>query len=82
MRPRKITIREMREARARNVLVCCQEITCAHSVAFNVDGLSDDLILSDLEPKLRCSVCGSKAIEVRPIYWTAEPVEAKPWPRG
>lgn len=71
---------EMRAARGRNVLVCCDEIACAHSVAFNVDALPDTVSLSDLEPCLRCSRCGAQQVSIRPIYWTQEPVKARPWP--
>jgi hypothetical protein len=77
---RKITLGEMRAARGHNVSVYCPDIVCNHSVNFNADPLPDDVSLSDLEPRLRCSRCGRKGVDVRPIYWTQDPIDAKPWP--
>nr|WP_036027946.1 hypothetical protein [Bradyrhizobium yuanmingense] len=64
-RPLKITFGQMREMGLRGVLVCCH---CGHNVALNADRWSDDVRLSDLEPRLVCQGCGGRGGEVRPDF--------------
>jgi len=39
-------------------------------VAINGDRWSDDVRLSDIEPRFVCSACGKRGADVRPdLYW-------------
>jgi hypothetical protein len=61
MRPQKITIGEMRdEIGVRGVLVCCADYRCGHSMAMNADRWTDDVRLSDIEPRFVCAASFSR----------------------
>jgi hypothetical protein len=68
MRPQKITFGEMREMGVRGVLVYCADYHCSHSVALSADRWSDELRLSDSEPRFVCAACGKRGAEVRPDF--------------
>jgi hypothetical protein len=53
-RPQKITFAEMRAAGVRGLLIYCQDYHCSHSIAVSADQWSDDVRLSDLEPRFIC----------------------------
>ncbi|WGS23924.1 MULTISPECIES: hypothetical protein [unclassified Bradyrhizobium] len=67
-RPQKITLGEMHTAGVRGVLVFCSDYACSHSIALMADRWSNDLRLSDIEPRLVCSVCGKRCADVRPNF--------------
>jgi hypothetical protein len=69
MRPQKITLGDMRSGSGpRRLLVYCGDYRCAHSVVVNADRWSDDVRLSELEPKFACQVCGDRGADVRPLF--------------
>jgi len=67
-RPQKITFAEMRSSGVRGLLVYCADYRCSHRIAISGDRWSDDLRLSDLEPKFVCSACGKRGADVRPDF--------------
>jgi hypothetical protein len=73
-RPQKITFGEMRAAGVRSVLVYCSDYRCSHSIAISADDWSDDVRLSDLEPRFTCKACGKRGADVRPNFNAREPV--------
>jgi hypothetical protein len=62
----KITFAEMREQGVRGLLIYCTDFTCSHSTAISGDPRPDDVRLSDLEPRFRCTACGKRGADVRP----------------
>jgi hypothetical protein len=58
-RQQKITLGEMRQSGLRRLLIYCGDYRCAHSVVMSSERWSDNVLLSDLEPKFTCRVCGS-----------------------
>ena len=53
-RPVKITFGEMRAAGTIGILVYCADYTCSHSIVLPADRWSDDVRLSDIEPRFIC----------------------------
>jgi hypothetical protein len=53
-RPQKITFGEMRYTGVREILIYCSDYHCSHSIAISADRWSDDVRLSDLEPRFVC----------------------------
>jgi hypothetical protein len=49
-RQTKITLREMRSAGVRGLLVYCSDYRCSRSTAISGDRWADDVRLSDIEP--------------------------------
>jgi hypothetical protein len=68
MREQKITLGEMRTSGPRQLLVYCGDYKCAHSLVIDARRWSDDVRLSDLEPKFTCQVCGHRGADVRPMF--------------
>lgn len=69
-RPVKITFGEMRETGLSGVLVCCH---CGHHVALDAARWSDDIRLSDIEPRFVCQGCGYRGADVRPDFDRGKP---------
>jgi hypothetical protein len=67
-REQKITLGEMRESGPTRLLVYCGDYRCAHSVVIDAGRWSDDVRLSDLEPKFTCQVCGHRGADIRPHF--------------
>jgi hypothetical protein len=67
-RPQKITFAEMRSSGVRSLLIYCADYHCSHSVEISGDRWSDDVRLSDLEPRFVCTVCGLRGGDVRPNW--------------
>jgi hypothetical protein len=57
MREQKITLGEMRASGPARLLVYCGDYKCAHSVTIDASQWSDDVRLSDLEPRFTCQAC-------------------------
>jgi len=53
-RQQKITFGEMRASGTSGILVYCADYKCSHSVEMSGDQWSDDVRLSDLEPRFTC----------------------------
>ena len=71
----KITFAQMREQGVRGMLVYCSDFRCSHSTAISGDRWSDDLRLSDIEPRFVCSACGKRGADARPDFnWKGKPV--------
>jgi len=70
VRPQKITFADMRAQGVRGLLIYCADYRCSHSIAVNGDRWSDDLRLSDIEPRFICGACGHRRADVRPdFHW-------------
>jgi hypothetical protein len=70
-RPEKITFGEMRASGVRGVLIYCSDYKCSHWTRLGADACarwSDDVRLSDVEPRLVCEACGRKGADVRPDF--------------
>ncbi len=65
--PQRITLGEMRESGLRRVLVYCADYRCSHFV-ISADAWTDDVRLSDLEPRFTCQACGHRGSDVRPEF--------------
>jgi hypothetical protein len=50
----------MRNSGVRGILVYCSDYKCSHSIAISADAWSDDVRLSDIEPRFVCKVCGKR----------------------
>ena len=59
LRTQKTTFGEIRSTGVRDVLIYCRDHRCSHHVEINADGCSDDVQLSDIEPKFVCQICGA-----------------------
>jgi hypothetical protein len=46
----------------------CSDYRCSHSIAMAADGWSDDVRLSDIEPRFVCKACGKRGADVRPHF--------------
>jgi hypothetical protein len=67
----------MREMGVRGVLVYCADFHCSHSIALSADRWSDDMRLSDIEPRFVCGACGRRGADVRPdFHWNKPPTTA------
>lgn len=64
-REEKITFGEMRESGATKILVHC---ICGRAIQMDARRWSDDMRLSDIEPRFFCQVCGHRGADVRPSY--------------
>jgi hypothetical protein len=58
----------MRASGVRGVLIYCSDYFCSHHIAVLADRWSDDVRLSDIEPRFVCSACGKRGAEVRPDF--------------
>lgn len=72
-REQKITLGEMRDGAGgtRGLMVDCLNLRCRYMVRIapaEADKWSDDIRLSDLEPKMICSKCGHRGADVRPDF--------------
>jgi hypothetical protein len=56
----------MRESGVRAILVYCSDHRCSHSIEMIADRWTDEVRLSDVEPRFVCSACGRKGADVRP----------------
>lgn len=76
-RPQKITFGEMRDTGVHGILIYCADFHCSHSIATSADRWSDDIRLSDLEPRFVCKACGKRGADVRPDFdWRGPPAPA------
>ena len=73
IRQKKITFGEMRASGVRGLLIYCSDYKCSHHIAISSDQWSDDVRLSDIEPRFTCQACGTKGADVRPNFdWEQE----------
>src|SRR5215472_2966965 len=64
----KITSAEMRAVGVRGVLIYCSDYRCSHSISLDADRWSDDIRLSDIEPRFVRAACGRCGADVRPDW--------------
>lgn len=62
----------MRQSGPRRLQIFCGDYKCAHSVVINAHHWSDDVRLSDLEPKFTCQICGHRGADIRPLFERAK----------
>jgi hypothetical protein len=67
-RPQKITFAEMRSSCVRGLLIYCSDYKCSHYIAISGDNWSDDVRLSDIEPRFVCTACGKRGADLRPNF--------------
>jgi hypothetical protein len=79
-RQQKITLREMRASGVRGILVYCADYKCSHSTPISADRWSDDVRLSDIEPRFTCRACGHKGADVRQIGTRSMPLRERAGP--
>jgi hypothetical protein len=73
-RPQKITFADMRDMGVRGLLIYCSDHKCSHLITMSGDQWSDDMRLSDLEPRFVCSACGKRGADVRPDFNWNKPI--------
>ena len=69
-RTRKITIAHCREHKLTHLVVYCTNFlaACNHSAHIALVPFHDTLSLSDIEPRCRCTLCGTRGADVRPVW--------------
>jgi hypothetical protein len=63
-----MTLANMRGHGVRCVAAHCQEASCGHSGAMNVDDLPADFPVPDVSLRLRCSACGLRNVKTQPDW--------------
>ena len=63
-----MTLGNMRANGVRSLLVNCSNVNCRHEAIVNVDGLSDDIPVPSLGPRMRCQRCGQLGADARPNW--------------
>jgi hypothetical protein len=75
-RPTKTTFAGMRDMGVRGILIYCADYHCSHSLAISGDQWPADVRLSDIEPRLTCTMCGKRGADVRPDFHWDKPRRA------
>ncbi|WLA68568.1 hypothetical protein [Bradyrhizobium diazoefficiens] len=66
-RPLKITFGDLRATGVRDLIVFCQDYRCSHNVKLAteyVDRWSDEIRISQLEPRFVCTACGMRGSNI------------------
>jgi hypothetical protein len=50
------------------LIVYCADYKCAHSVVVEAGRWSDEVRLSDLEPRFTCQLCGHLGADIWPLF--------------
>ncbi len=75
--PTKITFAEMRDSGIQGILIYCSDYRCSHLIRMSADRWSDEVRLSDIEPRFVCTMCGRRGADVRPDFnWNKKPMRA------
>ena len=64
----------MRHLGVRGLAVHCLNPKCRHRAVFSADDYPDDVEVASFQPRMRCSECGGKDVDVRP-NWKEQPVQ-------
>ncbi len=67
---REIILGEVRASGMRGLQIYCSDYRCSHWTRISADRWSDDVCLSDLEPKFVCRACGHRGAESG--YWKVQ----------
>lgn len=70
MRRRTITIQDARRVGATSLLIYCNNVAvyCYHQATMPMADFPDDMELSDIERRCRCTRCGARLADVRADY--------------
>jgi hypothetical protein len=68
-----MTLGSLRQLGVRGLLVICVDPKCRHEATMSVDDYADAIELPSFAPRMVCSRCGGKRIEVRP-NWKEMPI--------
>ena len=52
----------------RGILIYCADYRCSHSLAISANRWTDDVRLSDIEPRFICGACGKRGADVGPDF--------------
>lgn len=63
-----MTLGNMRALGVQRLLVSCLNPDCLHSIVFDVSHYDADLAVPSFTPRMRCSRCAGKRIDVRPNW--------------
>jgi hypothetical protein len=67
-RPVEITFAKMRDSGVREILIYCSDYRCSNSMLLMADHRPGDVRLANIEMRFVCSVCGKRAVEIRPNF--------------
>ena len=68
-----MTLGSLRQLGVRGLLLICVDPKCRHEATMSVDDYADAIELPSFAPRMVCSRCGGKRIEVRP-NWKEMPI--------
>jgi hypothetical protein len=68
-----VTLGNLRQLGVRGLLVKCLDPKCRYEAIFGVDDYPDEIEVPSFAPRMTCSKCGGKRVEVRP-NWKEMPV--------
>jgi len=68
-----MTLGSLRQLGVRGLLLICVDPRCRHEATMSVDDYADAIELPSFAPRMVCSRCGGKRIEVRP-NWKEMPI--------
>jgi predicted DNA-binding ribbon-helix-helix protein len=68
-----MTVGTLRQLGVRGLLLICVDPKCRHEATMSVDDYADAIELPSFAPRMVCSKCGGKRIEVRP-NWKEMPI--------
>jgi hypothetical protein len=63
-----MTLANMRALGVERLLVSCLNPDCLHSIVFDVSHYDADLAVPSFTPRMPCSRCAGKRIDVRPNW--------------
>lgn len=67
-----MTLGNVRQLGVQRLLISCLNPDCLHSTLFDVSHYDADIEIPSFTPRMRCSQCAGKRIDVRP-NWKEQP---------
>jgi hypothetical protein len=67
-----MTLGNMRELGVQRLLISCLNPDCLHTAVLDVSGYWADTTVPSFIPRMKCSSCGGKRVDVRP-NWKEQP---------
>jgi hypothetical protein len=67
-----MTLGNMRELGVRGLAVSCLNHACRHETVISADDYADDIEVPSFRPRMKCSKCGGRNVDVRP-NWKEQP---------
>jgi hypothetical protein len=71
-----MTLGNMRELGVQRLLVSCLNPECLHSALLDVSSWPAETTVPNFTPRMKCSVCNSKRVELRPNWKEQLPSES------